>query len=575
MCSQQARNSTLFQRDLGISNWNGSWFLKEILWLGLLLAPLSPGIVLARESWQTTNSKWQAQYWNNTNLSGPAVVERFEESISYVWETGAPDPRIKADGFSARWTRYIETGTGTYRFTVTSDDGIRVRLDGDTIIDEWYDHSSQTFTVVEELRAGLHWIVVEYYENLGWAMVKMTWPGATTEDLPWHGYYYDNPTLSGVPVVTRDESEINWDWSLGSPFPEQMGVDQFSIRWTRLANLPAGTYRFEMTVDDGGRLWVNNNLLLDAWKVQSPTTYAGDIYVPGGTTPVRMEYFEYTGTAHAQLKWTPVFVGDAWSAQYFDNQFLSGLPTVERDEGRLDHDWGTRSPSPSLPADGFSARWTRYFSTEPEVYRFTVTSDDGVRVWVDDDLIADLWYDHPAQVFAVEKELNGAYHCLKVEYYDDMGVASVKLEWAPAKQPSWVMVDDTDPGFEKSGSPSQWRTAAAGYGDHVTWTLHDSMPETDGNWGRWSPHLTEGRYQVLAYISPGYGTTEQAQYIISYADGYALKVVNQAAGGGRWVSLGFYRFRGTRDDWVLLFDLTGEPAPPRIIGYDAMLWVRQ
>jgi hypothetical protein len=58
-----------------------------------------------------------------------------------------------------------------------------------------------------------------------------------------------------------------------------------------------------MTVDDGGRLWVNGHLLIDAWKDQAPRTYTGDIYLPGGGVPVKMEYYENTGDAIAKLSW--------------------------------------------------------------------------------------------------------------------------------------------------------------------------------------------------------------------------------------------------------------------------------
>jgi hypothetical protein len=58
-----------------------------------------------------------------------------------------------------------------------------------------------------------------------------------------------------------------------------------------------------VTADDGVRLWVNNHLLIDAWRVQAPTTYSGDIYVPGGGVPVRLEYFEATQGASVFLSW--------------------------------------------------------------------------------------------------------------------------------------------------------------------------------------------------------------------------------------------------------------------------------
>jgi len=58
-----------------------------------------------------------------------------------------------------------------------------------------------------------------------------------------------------------------------------------------------------MTVDDGSRLYVNGHLLIDAWKDQAPTTYFGDIFLPGGPVTVQMEYYENGGGATVQLVW--------------------------------------------------------------------------------------------------------------------------------------------------------------------------------------------------------------------------------------------------------------------------------
>ena len=61
-----------------------------------------------------------------------------------------------------------------------------------------------------------------------------------------------------------------------------------------------------MTVDDGGRLWVDDQLVIDAWKVQSAETYTGNAVLPGEPVVVRMEYFENRGVAVAQLSWNRI-----------------------------------------------------------------------------------------------------------------------------------------------------------------------------------------------------------------------------------------------------------------------------
>ncbi len=242
---------------------------------------------------------WQASYWNNKTLAGAPVLEREEPEINYDWGTGSPHPSVNADQFSARWTRYLDV-SGAYRFTATGDDGFRVYLDGTLIINEWYDHAAKTVSVERTLSSGHHLLVFEFYENADVAVARFSWTPVITG---WRGEYYNNKSLSGSPALVRGDAKIDFAWGTGSPAPGVIGRDNFSVRWTRTLNLDAGNYRFSMTVDDGGRLWVNGHKLIDAWKDQAVHTYTGDIFVPAGGVSVKMEYYEAAGGATAKLSW--------------------------------------------------------------------------------------------------------------------------------------------------------------------------------------------------------------------------------------------------------------------------------
>ncbi len=258
--------------------------------------------VLAQDS--HSDPYWQASYWNNTSLSGAMALERQEAALDHNWGTGSPGAGVSSDGFSARWTRYIDTAAGTYRFTVTSDDGIRLWVDSALIINEWHDNPYTTFSAEKSLTAGHHWVVVEYYENGGSAAVKLVWePSSSTGN--WYAEYFNNTSLSGAPALIRNDSQIDFNWGTGSPASGISG-DGFSARWTRTLDLQAGNYRFTTMVDDGVRLWVNNHLLIESWRDQPPTTYTGDIYLAGGAIPIRMEYYENGGGAVARLSWSAV-----------------------------------------------------------------------------------------------------------------------------------------------------------------------------------------------------------------------------------------------------------------------------
>ena len=148
--------------------------LFVLVWLVVLALPAG---ALAQEPIypQASAPFWQASYWGNTDLSGPSVFQRNEPELDHDWGNGAPDPSLPSDGFSARWLRYIDSAGGTYRFTATSDDGIRVAVDDRWIINQWHDHAAQTYTADVNLSSGHHLFKVEYYENGGRAVAKLSW----------------------------------------------------------------------------------------------------------------------------------------------------------------------------------------------------------------------------------------------------------------------------------------------------------------------------------------------------------------------------------------------------------------
>lgn len=261
-----------------------------------------------------TDPGWQATYWNNTTLSGSPVLQRSEGNLDYNWGTGFPASGVNNNQFSARWTRYIDVSPGTYQFIVTADDGIRLWVDNELLINQWNDHSPTTYTAAKYLGPGHHLVKVEYYENTGGAMIKTSFtqgpplPTPTPPPPPtfgnWRGEYFNNKSLSGPPVLVRDDPQINFNWGNGSPAPGWVNTDSFSVRWSRTLNLSPGNYRFTINMDDGARLFVNGHLLIDGWKDQSPTAYSGDIYLPSSSLTAQIEYYENVGGAVAQLSWT-------------------------------------------------------------------------------------------------------------------------------------------------------------------------------------------------------------------------------------------------------------------------------
>jgi hypothetical protein len=242
-----------------------------------------------------------AEYFANQTLSGNPTVTRRESAIDNSWGSGSPDAAIPVDHFSARWTRTQNFVPGTYQFSATSDDGVRLYLDGTTVLDKWIDQSPTTYTVTVAVSAGVHTIKMEYYENMGGATAILRyWPvGSGT----FAAQYFANQTLHGDPAMTRNDSSIPFDWTTGSPDPS-IPVDHFSARWAASMTFTAGSHTFSVTADDGVRLYVDDVLVIDKWIDQGATTYTAAVSLTAGTHVVRMEYYENTGFATAKLQYT-------------------------------------------------------------------------------------------------------------------------------------------------------------------------------------------------------------------------------------------------------------------------------
>lgn len=117
------------------------------------------------------------------------------------------------------------------------------------------------------------------------------------------GFYTNSPDLSDYLVVIRNDAQINFTWNNASP--GTVIDDGFSVRWFGQVEAPVtGMYTFKTNNDDGTRLWVNGQTIIDDWNGHAPTWQQGSIYLAAGQKyDIVMDYYDGWGGAQALLYW--------------------------------------------------------------------------------------------------------------------------------------------------------------------------------------------------------------------------------------------------------------------------------
>ena len=526
-----------------------------------------------------TASAWTGFYFNNKNLQGSPVFTRDDPNLDFVWGSGGPGGGIAGTNFSVRWLRWVYLDkAGNWTFTTITDDGVRLFVDDNLVIDQWRDQNPTAHATTLNLTLGFHLVKMEYYNAEGTAEARLQIASASYPD--WRGEYYNNPDLAGSPVFIRNDSAINFNFGAGGPGGGIPG-SYFSVRWSRTQYFAAGTYRFTANVASGARVWVDNQLIIDRWAGPAGA-WTGDIALFEGNHFVKMEYVQRVGNAFAVLTYTTIAGLEAWHGEYFNNPDLIGAPTLFRDDTDLNFNWNGNSPGTGIPGANWSARFTARKTTHTAgYYTVTATSDDGVRVWVDGNILINQWRDQSPTTYAVTVYLNAGAHDWRVEYYQRAGGSLLRVQITPGVTPppppqpgGEVIMDVQLPGFSKGGSASGWHTAPNGYGGYAFWTENNTYAAPYYNWGRYYPTLpAPGYYEVFAWIPANVATTRSARYWIAHGGAYDQRRLAQALYANQWVSLGVYYFHARGGEYVSLSDVTYEPFLASTIAFSGVKFV--
>ncbi|MEZ0254187.1 MAG: DUF1800 family protein [Chthoniobacter sp.] len=271
-------------------------------------------------------------YWTNTAFLGVPSFSDFQTQINYNKGSGQPGDTWAVTNFSATWDGYLAAATaGTYTFSLQAQSKARLYVNGTLVVDGWSTPNSAAtapLTGTISLPGGTNARVpihVDFASSTSGAFLTILWQpptqaslttvpnsvvfrDATTSQQGLLATYYPNPTQTApffYQVTENNNPELSYFYGAGRPDPT-VPFDAFTARWTGQV-LPQYTepYYFTVKSDDGARLWVNGQLVINQWKNQGTTeNVSPPINLQAGVFyDIKLEYLELTSNAECHLNW--------------------------------------------------------------------------------------------------------------------------------------------------------------------------------------------------------------------------------------------------------------------------------
>jgi len=163
-------------------------------------------------------------------------------------------------------------------------------------------------------------------------------------------------------------------------------------------------------------------------------TYQNTGLSAGTTYSYKVAAYDAAGNTSAQsaaISLTTPLVQGPWTGGYYTLTSAKRMGTLifTRTDSVINFNWGLGAPGPGAPVDEFFVQWTASLPVpQSRVYNFTVTSNDGVRMWIDGVQVLNSWTSQSA-TFTFSSSLTAGTHSFQVEYYDFSGSANISVAW--------------------------------------------------------------------------------------------------------------------------------------------------
>jgi len=396
-----------------------------------------------------------AEYWPNLTMTGTPQT-RSDANIQFDWGLGSPMPGIPNDNFSVRWRGRIRAQfSETYTFRTQTDDGVRLWVNGQPVIDKWVNQGVTNWTGTIALTAGqLVEFEMHYFDNFGDAIARLFWssPSLTEQIVPGSALFAPAPGTNHrprAPIVTLPSVE----GELADPMGIVMQTAAFEDVDAGQTHT-ASDWLIFTTTGSPQLVW---SALNQTGSARTSVTLGNGSFESGFSAlgnetnyQLRTRHKDNSGAANTE--WSAYTVRNfttssnalptGISDEYYSNDTahrLVGTP-VSRGDTTIDFFWNG-SPFGSVSGDNFSVRWrARVRPQFSETYTFTTRTDDGARLWVNGQLLVDQWVGQAAtEVSGTITLVAGQYYDLEMQYYDGSFDGEARLYWTSASQPKQII----------------------------------------------------------------------------------------------------------------------------------------
>ena len=333
-------------------------------------------------------------YYNNATLSGPPAMVRTDAQINFDWRFSSPGPSINGSNFSVLWQGAFTFSGGAYTFTVLTSDGMRIYIDGNVVLDRWRNQAPTAYNVQQTLSQGSHLIAIEYYQQTGSPVAQVSWQGGAASASP---PVISSFTASPATISPGQSTTLAWNVAGATSISINNGVGDVSNVVSKMV-LPSQTTTYTLTAMNA----TGTSVATVSVVVASSTPPSGGCPGPASGT--------FTGC-------------------YFNNTTLTGNPVLVRTDPQINFNWQFASPDPSVNGRTFSVRWLGNFTFNSGTYVFNATASDGLRVYLDGNLVLDRWRDEAPTMYRVSQGISAGTHQVTVEYYEQTGSAVAQVVW--------------------------------------------------------------------------------------------------------------------------------------------------